>query len=298
MANNIETAVTRWHRFAQQSANADTPASGYWNQFYKAGGLYAKNSAGGVFPLGGADATELTIATGAITVTQKYHKIDTEANAASDDLDTISGGVAGQELIIRADNTARTVVVKHGTGNIRSFSASDVTLDETYKSAHLIYDGTNWLIISGGGALDPNALPAWGSYADADLLFVAYDTGTASYQQITGDELRQKAVFPLTSGTGSYSVDSQSDMRVVFDDTTDRTLTINASTIVIGHEIWAQAIQTPGTQHKILLPSGVTWDGTNRAALITATTNRLKAYAYSTTRFVVDESTGVTFAAS
>jgi hypothetical protein len=46
-----------------------------------------------------AAATELTIATGAITVTQSQHTVDTEADAASDDLDTISGGTAGRRPV-------------------------------------------------------------------------------------------------------------------------------------------------------------------------------------------------------
>ena len=60
-----------------------------------------------------ADDTELTIALGVITVTQGYHRVDTEADGASDDLDTINGGAEGDMLIIFPENTARTVVAKH-----------------------------------------------------------------------------------------------------------------------------------------------------------------------------------------
>lgn len=92
------------------------------------------------------DASELTIASGVITVTQTYHDVDTESDGASDDLDTINGGVAGQLLILRAEHTDRTVVLKNGTGNIKS--GADITLDSTDDTATLIYDGTNWLLIS------------------------------------------------------------------------------------------------------------------------------------------------------
>lgn len=90
------------------------------------------------------DAAELTIATGAITITQSYHDVDTEADAASDDLDTISGGTAGDLLILKAENTARSVVVKHSTGNIELFNGQDCTLDDTEKTLLLRFDGTNW----------------------------------------------------------------------------------------------------------------------------------------------------------
>lgn len=110
--------------------------------------VYADNSN----TLGGAyaapDAGELTIATGAVTVTGTYHTIDTEADAASDDLDTISGGNDGQVLIIQAENTARTVVAKDGTGNLNL--AGDFSLDNTQDSLMLLFSSalSAWVEIS------------------------------------------------------------------------------------------------------------------------------------------------------
>lgn len=89
------------------------------------------------------DATELTIAIGVITMSQKYHTIDTEADAATDDLDTINGGTAGEELIIRAVNDTRAVVVKNATGNLRI--EGDMTLDNSLDTISLIYTGTYWV---------------------------------------------------------------------------------------------------------------------------------------------------------
>ena len=101
-------------------------------------------------------ASELTISGGAITATQTYHKVDTEADAASDDLDTINGGAAGDLLIIRAENDARTVVVKHNTGNIWIIGEQDVSLEDTEDHLWLIYDGSTWCSVGdgGGGAVD------------------------------------------------------------------------------------------------------------------------------------------------
>lgn len=87
--------------------------------------------------------TELTIATGVVTATKSYHSIDTQSDAASDDLDTINGGSEGQILVIRANNAARTVVAKDGTGNLKL--AGDMSLDNSEDTLTLIFDGTNWL---------------------------------------------------------------------------------------------------------------------------------------------------------
>ncbi len=90
--------------------------------------------------------TELTLdASGIITVTKGYHRVDTFADAATDDLVTINGGVDGEMLILRAENDARSVVVKDGTGNLAL--AGDFTLDNVEDTISLIYDSTlsKWL---------------------------------------------------------------------------------------------------------------------------------------------------------
>jgi len=89
-------------------------------------------------------ATELSIAIGGVTQTQMYHTIDTEADTATDDLDTITQA-AGHFILIRAANDARDVVVKHGTGNIRLRAGADITLDTTEKALMLFWTGTNWV---------------------------------------------------------------------------------------------------------------------------------------------------------
>lgn len=104
-------------------------------------GAAHKLKASGKFSHGTAGA--LTIATGAITVTKGYHAIDTEAAAATDDLDTINGGAEGDRVIVRAANAARTVVLKDGTGNLKL--EGDCSLDNSEDTIELIHDGTNWL---------------------------------------------------------------------------------------------------------------------------------------------------------
>ena len=62
--------------------------------------------------------SELTIATGVITITGSIHMVDTEGDASTDDLDTISGFADGGLLVLRAIDDTHTVVLKDGTGNL------------------------------------------------------------------------------------------------------------------------------------------------------------------------------------
>ncbi|TET16397.1 MAG: hypothetical protein E3J81_03170 [Dehalococcoidia bacterium] len=98
-------------------------------------------------------ATELTIASGAVTVTQMFHTVDTEGDAATDDLDTINGGTTVNLIILRAENDARTVVVKHNTGNIWLQGKADINLDDLEDGIMLVWDSTNskWFDIAAGG---------------------------------------------------------------------------------------------------------------------------------------------------
>ena len=92
-------------------------------------------------------ATELTISAGSITVTQAHHRIDTEADAASDDLDTIAGGTEGTVIFLRAESAARIVIIKHGTGNI--YPGANITLDAITKYVSFIkHNNTNWYLLN------------------------------------------------------------------------------------------------------------------------------------------------------
>ena len=95
-------------------------------------------------------AIELIIdAAGAVTRTQVYHKIDTNGDIASDNLDTINGGVEGDLLIIRPENATRTVVVRTGVGNIVLIGGANVILDDATDHLALLYDGAQWNDLSG-----------------------------------------------------------------------------------------------------------------------------------------------------
>lgn len=94
--------------------------------------------------LGSSD--EITISSGAVTVTRTHHRIDTEGNAASDDLETINGGAQGDVLYIRLENAARTVTFKHNTGNIYIPSGLDYALTDANIAIELFFTGAKWVV--------------------------------------------------------------------------------------------------------------------------------------------------------
>jgi hypothetical protein len=83
----------------------------------------------------------LTISGGVITATNSWHRVDTEAAASTDNLDTINGFTDGMQLYLRAVSSSTTVVLKDGTGNL--VLAGDFSLDSGDDIIHLIYDGTS-----------------------------------------------------------------------------------------------------------------------------------------------------------
>ena len=99
-------------------------------------------------PADEAEGPEVTIASGAISISRGSHPVDTEANASSDDLDTISvdGIPNGKRLTIYPADGARTIVAKDGTGNL--LLAGDFTMDNKNDVLTLIKRGTDWVEVS------------------------------------------------------------------------------------------------------------------------------------------------------
>ena len=95
--------------------------------------------------------SSLTIAAGVVTVTRSHHSLDTEAAAATDDLDTLTatGLTDGFVVVLRPANVARVVTVKDGTGNL--LLNGDYALNATDRSITLLYDGTNWRELARSG---------------------------------------------------------------------------------------------------------------------------------------------------
>lgn len=91
---------------------------------------------------------EQTIASGSVTVTRSYHSIDTESDAAYDELATINGGIEGMVLFVKAENSSRRVVVKgDGSGNVVTPDGADVVLS-TNGFTQFFRGSSNWLLVS------------------------------------------------------------------------------------------------------------------------------------------------------
>lgn len=145
----------------------------------------------------------LSIAAGAVTVTQSYHTLDTEGLAAFDDLDTINGGAAGDFLRLRIVNNARAVRIRNLIGNISLASQDAVWLDTTNKSIDLVFDATvgAWIESITPIALKPSVFS--GAQVTAQILTLPHKI----YKPVHAFNARNAAylhVQPRWSARGSF----------------------------------------------------------------------------------------------
>ena len=92
-----------------------------------------------------------TIAAGVITIPTQLRaqsltvSVDTQSAASSDDLDTISGAFAGQQITIRRETASHAVVLKNGTGNLSI--GADITLSAVDDFVVLSRRGNTWYLV-------------------------------------------------------------------------------------------------------------------------------------------------------
>ena len=125
--------------------------------------------------LGNQSGGELTIAAGAVTATAGYHSIDTEADAAADNLDNISAADMpdGRFLMIKAQNAGRIPTVKHqagGAGQITLADGNDFTLSGSRRLL-LERSGTDWVEVARFYGNDAAAMRAFlGVYGTGEVV--------------------------------------------------------------------------------------------------------------------------------
>lgn len=136
--------------------------------------------------------TELTIVSGAITITQSYHRIDTQSNAASDILDTINGGSEGDILFLRAENDAREVILFHSTAanGIVTYNGENIHLLGTRQLQMLVHNGNGWQAHRAGIEYnDLTTLPSFSALTNASE-FIVTDTVGETTSIITYQNLK------------------------------------------------------------------------------------------------------------
>ena len=165
-------------------------------------------------------ATELTIATGAVTVTQTYHTLDGEGDA-SDTLTTITGGSAGQQAYFTPANAARDITLEHGTGNIITGSGNDYTIPDN-GIVLMVCDGTNWRVITAGVTTtytaqrvlisDSLGVPSASTVTDTTLQYL--DATSSVQTQINGKEATITTLPVNKGGTGQATAQAAIDALV------------------------------------------------------------------------------------
>jgi hypothetical protein len=145
--------------------------------------------------VGGEAGAELTIASGAVTPAEGVgggiFRLDTEGNAASDTLDTITQTNTrdGQVIALRAENVARVVTVNHaagGTGQILLYDATDFVFASASAVLFLRRSGTDWVELH--RFVPTEDLTALTTIATDDLLQV-WDESAGTVKKITPPNL-------------------------------------------------------------------------------------------------------------
>lgn len=145
---------------------------------------------------GGSARTELTIASGAIVPPAGagggHHTVDTEGNAASDDLATITTTNTPEGRVVRlyAENTSRVATLKHasgGAGQMLMRDGADFVFSALYEWIEFQLRSTDWVEVA--RSRTAAELAAATTIADADLFrFLIASTGvektlTAAYMR-------------------------------------------------------------------------------------------------------------------
>lgn len=102
-------------------------------------------SINGTFNVGAVVA--VTLSSGAFTPSSVYSFIESESGT-TDDLATINGGTAGDIIIFRP-KVSHTITIKHGTGNIETFSAADIDIGLVTNMVTFLFGGSTWRQIAG-----------------------------------------------------------------------------------------------------------------------------------------------------
>jgi hypothetical protein len=175
--------------------------------------------------------TTLTISSGVVTAAQTQHLIDTEGSAASDDLDTVTGGATIPILILRPASGARTVVLKHGTGNLTCELAQNVSLADGTDVAVLVWNGTGYTVTAYSTISPTGGLGYLGQGLAEKVSTSHILTGSLAFA--AGDTIATAAVNSNFNGAkviACFGADPLASAGKVWGSVSGATLTINLGT--------------------------------------------------------------------
>ncbi len=180
------------------------------------------------------DASDYTLASGAITITNGYLSVDTEGAAATDDLDTITIGVMadgvaigeGSIIVLQIADNTRTVTAKTAIGNL--VLRGDFVFTDTSARLTLLYDGTDWVELSRQCTPPVQSVIASGSPPNSPAVTPLVD----AYTQV---DIDARVNFSILTPTPAVTVfDGQKLVIRIKDDGTSKTITYDAIYRAIG----------------------------------------------------------------
>ena len=186
--------------------------------------IVSDNASGG---LEYAEKTELTISSGAVTATQNLHTIDTQSDAATDDLITITAGTDMDEgfvLKLLNANSARVTTLLDADGNL-DLDGNDVTLSHENHTELIKLASGNWGLghpPPGGGGLVHIATAASGSgeFNLGSLTTTSYDVLEVEISGGESDTDDVEILMQLNGVTGSVyrtALEGKSDAGAAFE---------------------------------------------------------------------------------
>jgi len=195
--------------------------------------------------IGGAGRTELTIASGAVTPPARDHggvfRLDTEGNAASDTLDTITqtNTPDGTVIVLMAEDAARVITLNHaagGSGQILLADSTDFVFASLNAWVMLQRRSTDWVELMRWVPPEDLTALSTGPLEAADLLRIWDDSAGT-----------EKSISAKASATLAGLVELATNTEALAGSDTERAVTPGA----------LASDQTKANAGHIVLPGGI-----------------------------------------
>lgn len=164
------------------------------------------------------DSDELTISSGSITPVLKVHSIDTESNAPTDTLSTITAGVDGQVLYLNLITASRTVTIDE-SDNIDT-GGTPIELTSTSTTVLLTYSTADSKWFAEISSTNPRFGTLHGDIAQNDgkyrFLFIDGFTGSTNFQGWFFDPQAWQKASVVKNANLKYTDPTGTDIRHLY----------------------------------------------------------------------------------